>query len=87
MNKDQLLEQEKKQKEELAKLITQMEQKLIVGGHGTDGLDEKKKEAIGKERILQKQLKKQKKKEASLLDEKRKNEEEMLFVQGNYTSL
>jgi len=57
-----------------------MEQKLIVGGHGTDGLDDQKKEAISKERILQKQIRKQKKKEANLLEEKRKKEEEMLFV-------
>jgi hypothetical protein len=64
-----------------------MEKKLVIGGHGMDGMDEKGKEQIRKERILQKQLKKQKKKELELLDEQRKKEEEMLFVQGNYTSL
>jgi molecular chaperone GrpE (heat shock protein) len=32
-------------------------------------------------------VKKQKKKELALLEEKRVKEEEMLFVQGNYTSL
>lgn len=64
-----------------------MEKKLVHGGHGIDDLDEQNKEQIRKERILQKQLKKQKKKEMALLEEKRKKEEEMLFVQGNYTSL
>jgi len=34
-----------------------------------DGLDEQNKEQIRKERILQKQLKKQKKKELALLEE------------------
>ena len=31
-----------------------MEKKLVQGGHGMDGLDEKNKEQIRKERILQK---------------------------------
>lgn len=64
-----------------------MEKKLVHGGHGMDDLSEQNKEQIRKERMLQKQLKKQKKKEQALMDEKRKKEEEMLFVQGNYTSL
>lgn len=64
-----------------------MEKKLVTGGHGMDDLSEQNKEQIRKERKLQQQLKKQKKKEQELLDEKRKKEEEMLFVQGNYTSL
>ena len=54
---------EKKQKEELSKLIAEMEKKLVHGGHGIDDLDDKNKDQIRKERILQKQLKKQKKKE------------------------
>lgn len=78
---------EKNQKNELQKLIQEMEKKIVQGGHGMDGMDEKNKEQIRKERILQKQLKKQKKKEQELLNEQRKKEEEMLFVQGNYTSL
>jgi predicted nucleic acid-binding Zn-ribbon protein len=40
-----------------------MEKKLVHGGHGMDDLSEQNKEQIRKERILQKQLKKQKKKE------------------------
>ena len=53
-----MLEQEKKQKEELAKLIGEMEKKLVQGGHGMDDIAEAEKEQIRKERILQKQLKK-----------------------------
>ena len=64
-----------------------MEKKLVYGGHGMDDLSEQNKEQIRKERLLQKQLKKQKKKELELLKEKRKKEEDMLFIQGNYTSL
>ena len=69
-----------KQKDGLNKLILEMEKKLVHGGHGMDGLGEQAKEDIRKERVLQKQLKKQKKKEIALLDEKRRKEEEMLFV-------
>jgi len=64
-----------------------MEKKLIHGGHGMDDLNEKEKEQIRKERELQKKLKKQKKKEKALMEEQRKKDEEMLFVQGNYSSL
>lgn len=63
MSKEQALEMEKKQKEELSKLIAEMEKKLVHGGHGIDDLDDKNKDQIRKERTLQKQLKKQKKKE------------------------
>ena len=63
MNKDQALEREKQQKGELARLIQEMEEKLVHGGHGMDDLQEKEKEQIRNERKLQKQLKKQKKKE------------------------
>jgi len=47
-----------------------MEKKLVYGGHGMDDLSEQNKEQIRKERLLQKQLKKQKKKELELLKEK-----------------
>lgn len=57
-SKEQALEVEKKQKDELTRLIAEMEKKLVYGGHGIDDLDEKNKEQIRKERILQKQLKK-----------------------------
>jgi len=33
-----------------------MEKKLVMGGHGIDEMDEKRKEQIRKERVLQKQL-------------------------------
>ena len=59
----------------------------MVGGHGMDGMNEENKEQIRKERELQKQIKKQKKKEKALLDEKQKKDEEMLFVQGKYTTV
>ena len=52
--KEQALEMEKNQKDELTKLIAEMEKKLVQGGHGMDGLDEQNKEQIRKERILQK---------------------------------
>ena len=58
-----------------------------MGGHGIDDNDVARKEEIRKERMLQKELDKQKKKEQKLIEEKRKKEEEMLFVQGNYSSL
>jgi len=64
-----------------------MEKKFVIGGHGMDDLSDHNKEQIRKERELQKQLNKQKKKEQTLIKEKREKEEEMLFVQGNYTSL
>lgn len=64
-----------------------MEKKLVMGGHGIDDNDQARKEEIRKERMLQKELDKQKKKEQKLIEEKRKKEEEMLFVQGNYSSL
>lgn len=86
-SKEQALEEERKQKDALDKLIQEMEKKLVHGGHGIDDMDEVKKEQIRKERVLQKQLRKQKKKEEQLIAEKRKKEEEMLFVQGNYSSL
>jgi|OM-RGC.v1.039769436 hypothetical protein len=35
---------EKNQKNELQKLILEMEKKVIQGGHGMDGIDEKNKE-------------------------------------------
>ena len=40
MSKEQALEIEKKQKEELESLIAQMEKKLVHGGHGMDDLSE-----------------------------------------------
>lgn len=64
-----------------------MESKVVHGGHGMEGVTEENKEQLKKERELQKKLKKQKQKELELLEEKRKKEEEMLFVQGNYDSL
>ena len=45
---------EKKQKDELTKLIQEMEKKLVTGGHGMDDLSEQNKEQIRKERQLQK---------------------------------
>lgn len=53
-----MLENEKRQKEELAKLISEMEKKLVHGGHGMDDIGEADKEQIRKERKLQKMLKK-----------------------------
>ena len=50
--KEQALEAEKKSKDELARMIGEMEKKLLHGGHGIDELDEKAKEQIRKERIL-----------------------------------
>ena len=40
MSKEQALEMEKKQKDELSKLISEMEKKLVTGGHGIDDLSE-----------------------------------------------
>jgi|TARA_B110000305_G_C19387478_1_gene613016 hypothetical protein len=40
MSKEQQLELEKKQKDELAMLISEMEKKLVTGGHGMDDLSE-----------------------------------------------
>ena len=51
------MEAEKKSKDELARMINDMEKKLLHGGHGIDELDEKAKEQIRKERVLQKKLK------------------------------
>jgi hypothetical protein len=48
------LENERKQKEDLDKLIKEMEKKLVVGGHGIDDMNDEKKEQIRKERELQK---------------------------------
>ncbi len=39
--KEQALEAEKKSKDELARMIGEMEKKLLHGGHGIDELDEK----------------------------------------------
>lgn len=58
MSKEQALENEKRQKEELTTLISEMEKKLVTGGHGLEDNDEEQKEQIRKERLLQKQLKK-----------------------------
>ena len=52
LTKEQALELEKKQKEELSALIQQMELKLVHGGHGMDDLSEQNKEQIRKERML-----------------------------------
>ena len=52
--KEQALESEKKQKDELARLIGEMEKKLVHGGHGMDDLNEENKERIRKERSLAK---------------------------------
>lgn len=52
LSKEQALEGEKRQKDELGKLIREMEKKLVVGGHGMDGLSEINKEQIRKERVL-----------------------------------
>jgi len=46
------LEAEKRQKEELDKLIKEMEKKLVHGGHGMDDLQEKQKQQIRNERKL-----------------------------------
>lgn len=48
------MENERKQKEDLDKLIKEMEKKLVVGGHGIDDMNDEKKEQIRKERELQK---------------------------------
>ena len=61
--REDALEKERVQKENLTKLIAEMEKKFVKGGHGMDNMDEKEKEQIRKERKLQKQLKKQKIKE------------------------
>ena len=46
------MENERKQKEDLDKLIKEMEKKLVVGGHGIDDMNDDKKEQIRKERDL-----------------------------------
>jgi len=38
------LENERKQKEDLDKLIKEMEKKFVVGGHGIDDMNDEKKE-------------------------------------------
>ena len=45
---------ERNQKDELHKLILEMEKKLVHGGHGMDDLNEENKERIRKERSLAK---------------------------------
>ena len=47
-----MLQDEKKQKEELAKLISEMEKKFVHGGHGMDDIAAADKEQIRKERRL-----------------------------------
>ena len=54
MSKEQALEMERNQKDELQKLISEMEKKLVHGGHGMDDLNDENKEQIRKERVLQK---------------------------------
>ena len=44
MSKEQALENERRQKDELGTLILEMEKKLVTGGHGLDDNDEIKKE-------------------------------------------
>ena len=54
MSKEEALENERRQKDELSTLIKEMDKKLVTGGHGLDDNDEAKKEQIRKERLLQK---------------------------------
>lgn len=44
MSKEQALEAERRQKDELSTLIKEMEKKLVTGGHGLDDNDEGAKE-------------------------------------------
>lgn len=57
-DREQALYIERKQKEDLQRLIEQMEQKLVKGGHGMEGVAAEEQEQLRKERQLQKQLKK-----------------------------
>jgi len=45
---------EKKEKEDLNRLIEEMEKKLLHGGHGIDDMSAQQQEQIRKERLLQK---------------------------------
>ena len=47
-----MLEAEKRQRAELAKLITEMEKKLVHGGHGMDDIAAADKEHIVENRKL-----------------------------------
>eukprot|EP00347_Sterkiella_histriomuscorum_P004399 403360607 len=82
--KEQDLESERQEKEQLGRLIQELEKKLVVGGQT---LEEKEREQIQKQREAQLQLRQQKKKQKQLLEEKRKKEEEMLLVEKNYKNL
>lgn len=83
-SKEQALEQERQQKEQLASLIQELEKKLVTGGQT---LEEREREQAQKQREMQLQLRLQKKKEKQLQEEKRKKEEEMLLVEKHYKNL
>jgi hypothetical protein len=79
-SREQALYLERKERGDLEKLISQMENKLVKGGHGMEGITQENQDQLKKERELQKKLKKQKQKEQELLVEKQRKEEEMLLV-------
>ena len=83
-SKEQALEAERQQKEQLTALIYEMEKKLVTGGQT---LEDREREQMQKQREMQLQLRMQKKKEKMLQEEKRKKEEEMLLVERQYKSL
>ena len=72
------------EKQNLQKLIEQLEHKVVFGGHA---LEEKEREEAKKERELKLRLKRQKKKEKALISEKLRKEEEILMVSKHYQSL
>ncbi|CDW75636.1 kinesin motor domain containing protein [Stylonychia lemnae] len=84
VKKQQDLESERQEKEQLARLIQELEKKLVVGGQT---LEEKEREQVKKQREIQLQLRQEKKKQKQLLEDKRKKDEEMLLVERNYKNL
>jgi len=62
-SKEEQLEAERQEKEHLAKLISELEKKVV---HGGTALEDREREQVQKQRQLQLQLRKQRKREKEL---------------------
>lgn len=83
--KEQKIEQERMQREQLEKMVYDMENRMV---HGGDAIEEEKEKIKAKAfREYQLKLKKQKRKEKKLLEEQQRKEEDLLLMEHEYNDL
>lgn len=84
--KEEKIEQERLQREQLEQMLKEMEAKMV---HGGEGVQEEEKERIEAKafREYQLKLKKQKRKEKKLLEDQKRKDEDLLLMEHEYNDL